>query len=848
MSRAYDYDFGGWATRNNLRCSDGRTIRKDAFKDNDGQTVPLVWNHSHNDPMNVLGHALLENREDGVYAYCTFNDTAAGKNAKHLVEHGDVTSLSIYANKLKQRGTDVIHGAIREVSLVLAGANPGALIDFVLEHDGMESDDSAVIYSGLDFDEVLSHTVTNSMNPPEEIEAEAEEEPRPSKPRSNKRKAKTMPEPEEVPEEDLSHADEDDYYDEGDSNMDENAMMDMFDTFDDDQKDFIYELVGRAVEDTRYEMSHADDEGEDFEDEDDEEETVGDVLDTLTDKQRTVVYALIGQAIEDAKGGSAKHSDYDDLYLMHAEEGEETVADVFETLTPKQKKVVYALIGQVLEDADNDEEDDGDEEDEGEEPVMKHNVFETDEMYGDDYLSHSEIDAIFSDAQRNGSLKAAAQEAALAHGIDNIDYLFPDARNVTDTPEFITEPDEWVAKVMNGTRHTPFARIKTLYADITEADARAKGYIKGNRKVEEVFNLLKRVTTPTTIYKKQKLDRDDIVDITGFDVVAWLKTEMRGKLDEDIARAVLIGDGRNAASEEKINEINVRPIWTDDELFTIKKAVSLAANATDDAKAKAFIRAARKARKNYRGSGTPTLFTTEDVLTDCLLMEDNVGRVIYDTVEKLATALRVKEIVTVPPMEGAMREEDGKTYSLLGLIVNLADYNVGADKGGAVNMFDDFDIDYNQQKYLIETRCSGALVKPFSAIALELTYSAILDVEPEDPTQVILGKAVSALQEDVMVHDKFIKGTLHYVTGYTQFSETEAEQSGNFIALKFEVSDGSTTTVQLTGQEAKTLDNNKNCVLRITDKNKQKLKVVTTLGDETITKTFSLAGLTLETV
>ena len=340
MIRAYDYDFGGWATRNNLKCSDGRTIRKDAFKDNDGQTVPLVWNHSHNDPMNVLGHALLENREDGVYAYCTFNNTPAGVNAKALVEHGDVSSLSIYANKLKQRGSDVIHGAIREVSLVLAGANPGALIDFVLEHDGMESTDTAVIFTGIDgLDDVLNHTVTNASHPPVE-------EPEPSRqPKQNKRRPKPMPEPEEVPEEDLSHA-EDEYYEEGESDMDDNTMQDMFDTFDDDQKDFIYELVGRAVEDTRYEMmQHADEEGEDFddEDEDDDEETVGDVLDTLTDKQRTVLYALIGQAIEDSKGGSAKHSDDDELYLMHAEEGEETVADVFNTFTKKQKQVAYAL-------------------------------------------------------------------------------------------------------------------------------------------------------------------------------------------------------------------------------------------------------------------------------------------------------------------------------------------------------------------------------------------------------------------------------------------------------------------------------------------------------------------------
>ena len=765
------YDFSGWATKNDLRCSDGRTIRKDAFKNNDGQTVPLVWNHDHNDPMNVLGHALLENRDEGVYAYCTFNDTAAGNNARQLVRHGDVTALSIYANQLKQHGGDVIHGAIREVSLVLAGANPGAFIDAVLEH-GELSEDSAIIYTGESIS--LEHTVTsdgsqnyNAASEPAE-EAEPEKAPAPQKPNRKRRQT------------------------------------------------------------AEAELEHADDEGESMED-----ESIQDVFNTLDDKQKDAVYAMIGMALDDAQ-----HSDEYSEELSHADDDEdETVQDVFDTLTDKQKTVVYAIIGQALESADEGE----DENDEGD-TTVKHNIFDTDTQNTDNYISHSELNSILDEAKRGGSLR----EAFLSHGIEDIEYLFPDAKNLTDTPEFINQPDEWVSKVMNGTRHTPFARIKTLFADITEDDARAKGYIKGHRKVEEVFNLLKRVTLPTTVYKKQKLDRDDIIDITDFDVVNWLKTEMRGKLNEELARAFLIGDGRNGASEDKINEQNIRPIWTDDELFTIKKAVSIASNATDDARAKAFIRAAIKARKNYRGSGTPTLFCTEDILTDCLLMEDNTGRVVYDSEAKLATALRVKEIVTVPPMEGSMREEDGKTYALMGLIVNLQDYNVGADKGGAVNMFDDFDIDYNQMKYLIETRCSAALVKPFSAIALELTYSAILDVEPEDPTQIILGKAVSALQSDVIVHDKFIKGTLHYITGYTQYSDVEAEQSGNYLALKFDVSDGATTTIQITGKDPVTLDSSKNAVFRVENKNSQKIKVVTTLGDDTITKVYSLSGLTVE--
>ena len=777
-----NYDFSGWATKNDLKCSDGRTIRKDAFKDNDGQTVPLVWNHDHNDPMNVLGHALLENRDQGVYAYCTFNDTAAGNNARQLVRHGDVTALSIYANKLKQYGGDVVHGAIREVSLVLAGANPGAFIDAVLEH-GELNEEAGIIYTGEEIE--LAHTVTDQGPAVKAVEPEPEpvKEEAPVKSRGRK-KAETLPEPT-----------------------------------------------------AETELEHADNEGDDMED-----ETVQEVFETLSDKQKQAVYALIGMAL-DENGGSMEHAYYDEDDLYHADDSEETVQDVFDSLTDKQKTVVYALIGQALENAGAGEEDD---EDEGDSTV-KHNIFDTDEMTeNQDVLSHSEFEEILNDAKRGGSLK----DAFLAHGIEDIDYLFPDAKNINDVPEFIKDPDDWVSVVMGGVRKTPFSRIKTLFADITEADARAKGYIKGHRKIEEVFGLLKRTTTPQTVYKTQKLDRDDVLDITDFDVIAWLKGEMRMKLDEELARAFLIGDGRNVASEDKIQEDHIRPIWTDDDLFTIKKVVSIASIASDDDKAKAFIRAAVKARKNYRGSGNPTLFTTEDVLTDCLLMEDNMGRVIYDTVQKLETALRVSKIVTVPPMEGVTREADGKTYALMGIIVNLKDYNVGADKGGQVSMFDDFDIDYNKMKYLIETRCSGALIKPFSAIALELTYSAVLGVEPEDPTSVILGKAVSSLQEDVIVHDKFIKGTLKYATGYTGYSENVDEQSGNFLALRFEVSDGATTTVQLLGGPNKnpvTLDSNANAVFRITDRNTQRIKVVTTLGDDTITKIYSLAGLSIET-
>lgn len=567
------FDFSGWATRNNLKCSDGRTIMKDAFKHNNGQTVPLVWNHQHNDPLNVLGHALLENREEGVYAYCKFNETESGKNAKLLVEHGDVSALSIYANQLKQQGSNVLHGSIREVSLVLAGANPEAFIDNIIRH-GEYSNEEAIIYTG------------------ENISMYHADEPKKEQPEDKKEEPKS-------------------------------------------------------------------------------------------DKK----------------------------------EDEETVADVFETLNEKQKTVVYAMIGQALEEKEELEDNNNNDDSKGGNKVMKHNVFDKEDTTQKDVLSHSDMKAIFSNVKRYGSLR----DAVLAHGIENIDYLFPDAKNVTNTPEFIQRDMGWVQKVMTSVHHTPFSRIKSIFADITEEDARAKGYIKGNFKKDEVFSLLKRTTTPTTIYKKQKLDRDDVVDIVDFDVVAWLKSEMRVMLDEEIARAVLVGDGRLSSSDDKINEQNIRPIWTDADLYTIKAPVTVKTGATADEKAKAFIRAAIKSRKNYKGSGEPTLYTTEDVLTDCLLMEDTTGRVIYDSVSKLATTLRVKEIVTVPVMENLSRVDDGTTYGLMGIIVNLTDYNIGADKGGAVNMFDDFDIDYNAQKYLIETRCSGALIKPYSAIALELT-------------------------------------------------------------------------------------------------------------------------------
>ena len=570
-----NYDFSGWATCPNLKCSDGRTIMNDAFKHHDGDIVPLVWNHQHNDPNNILGKALLHSRDGGLYAYCQFNDTEQGMNAKMLVEHGDISALSIYANELKHNASrGVTHGNVREVSLVLAGANPGAFIDSIMKH-GEESDDEAIIYTD------------------EPIE--------------------------------IYHADEE---------------------------------KGKSKEET--------------------------------------------EVAEEKKAESDK-----------------TVAEIIESMNEEQKTVMYGMIGEALKHVDEKEEDDSDENTDEEENEVKHNVFDNEDQK--DVLSHSDMQAIFADAKRHGSLK----ESVLAHGIEDIETLFPEPKSTNNPPEWINREMGWVKNVMGAVHHTPFSRIKSMFADLTEDDARAKGYIKGNFKKEQVFSLMKRTTTPTTIYKKQKLDRDDVIDITDFDVVAWLKSEMRMMLEEELARAILVGDGRPSSSDDKINELNIRPIWTDDDFYTIKKKISVSANATDDQKAKAFIRACVKSRKEYKGSGNPTLYTTEDVLTDLLLLEDSTGRVIYETEDKLRSALRVSAIVTVPVMEGLKRtDEESNELNLMGIIVNLNDYNVGADKGGAVNMFDDFDIDYNAQKYLIETRCSGALIKPFSAIALEMHVSA----------------------------------------------------------------------------------------------------------------------------
>lgn len=565
------YDFSGWATRANLKCSDGRVIMRDAFKQNDGQKVPLVWNHQHDDPNEVLGHALLENREDGVYAYCSLNDTEAGKTAKLLIQHGDISALSIYANQLKQSMSNVVHGNIREVSLVLAGANPGASIQSVIQH-GATMEDEAMIYTG----EELSIMHSDDPKPPVE---------KPEKP--------------EKPE----------------KNTDENG---------------------------------------------------------------------------------------------------ETIGDIFNTLNEKQKEVVYALIGEALENNNS----------EGGDNTMKHNVFDqSEEQNSENVLSHSEMQTIIEDGKRFGSLKESFLQHADEYGIENIEYLFPEAKSLNTPPDFIKREMGWVQTVMSGVHHTPFSRIKSMFADITADEARARGYMKGKLKKEEVFSLLKRTTTPTTIYKKQKLDRDDVIDITDFDVVAWLKSEMRMMLEEEMARAILIGDGRLPSSDDKINEQNIRPIWKDEELYTIRGIVK--GDDSDKAVlATEFIDQSVRSMTDYRGSGSPTAYMTAEMLTECLLLKDTNGKRIYSNENEVATAMRVSKIVTVPVMNNQTRKEGSDTYTLQAIIVNLNDYNVGADKGGAINMFDDFDIDYNQQKYLIETRCSGALTKPFSAIVLETKKTA----------------------------------------------------------------------------------------------------------------------------
>lgn len=645
-----EYDFSGWATKNNIKCSDGRTIMRDAFKDNDGQKVPLVWNHNHNHPDEVLGHALLENRAEGVYAYCKFNDTESGQTAKKLVVNGDVDQLSIYANKLKSNMNNVIHGCIREVSLVLAGANPGAFIDSVICHsDDGEDEEEGVIYTD------------------ENIEIGMKKDDQEDK------------------EEDIVETAE--VVEDNSEKLEDNEMskeIDDSETTDDE------ESSGEEIE-------HSD-----------SDKTVEDVFNTLNEDQQKVAYTLIG-IIQDGKDLESQGDEF-----------KGTVSKMMDSLDNNQKEAVYALIGAASEGNSDSKENKNDE---GEDSNMKHNVFENEEK--NDTLVHSEIIAdALADAKRFGSMKESFMEHAAVNNIENIDYLFPEAKELNTPPVVIKDNEEWVGVIMNSVKRSPFSRVKTTFAKMDETTARAKGYIKGNMKANIALSLLKRITTPTTVYIKNAMDRDDVIDITDFDVVAWLKGEMRGQLNKELALAMLLGDGRDVSDENKINEQNIRPIVSDDNLYTIKYEVKSGRDykntsnsvSDNDSLSKGIIRAAIKSRKDYKGSGKPTFFTTEDILTDLLLIEDQNGRIIYDSIEKLATAMRVSKIVTVPEMESRT--------DIYGVIVNFNDYTAGADKGGHVGMFDDFDIDYNQMKYLMETRMSGALTVPYSAIVLKKESTA----------------------------------------------------------------------------------------------------------------------------
>ena len=678
-----DYDFCGYATKNDLRCADGRVIRHDAFKENDGQVVPLVWQHVHSDPTNVLGHALLENRDDGVYAYATFNNTPSGQHAKEMVKHGDISAMSIYANRLKQYGSDVVHGVIREVSLVLAGANPGAYIENIsfAHADGTytDVDDEAVIYSGPDTIEYISHADEDEED---EVGDDVLDQ---------------LTDEQIDAVNDIINAAIDGALDDVDDN-------DVLDDLSDEQLEAIGDIIEDAVNDA---LEHADDDDydEDDYDEDDYDEDNYD---------------------EDDEDDNVQHSyydDYDDYYDIQHADDDATIEDVWNTLNEDQKNMVYFLIGQTAEDNDVEHSalyDGGFD--------MKHNVFD-DAYYDDeDILTHDEFDAIMEDAYNANSLR----DVFLAHGITNLDVLFPEAKLVTPTPEMISRDMGWVDQLWNGIKRTPFARIKSTAANITGAEARARGYVKGNLKAEEVIVLLSRETSPQTIYKKQKLDRDDVIDITDIDVIAWMKQEMRVMLNEEICRAILVSDGRGSTHPDKIKEDKIRPIYQDTDVYTIHYEITYGANDTEDQKASKIADAAVRARKDYKGSGTPWLFASNEVISDMMLAKDTIGRRLYKDEDELKAALRVSKIVECPILENVTRTRaadptagiTAATMDLKALIFNPIDYTVGADKGGAVSLFDDFDIDYNQMKYLIETRISGALTKPYSAIALEVEHPA----------------------------------------------------------------------------------------------------------------------------
>ena len=1085
-------DCSGYVTKYDIECSDGLTIRQGAFDDDNGRKVPMVWMHDHKDMENVLGHIYLESRDDGVYGLGYFNDSPKGQLAKLYVDHGDISAFSIYANKLQKKARDVVHGMIREVSLVLAGANRGALIDSPISHSEKDEDEGeGVICMGDDYggpiygndealsvEEYLEHygrkgmkwgknlfkteyeahprekgeeeeggaissstaddnlkksysslkdtyelykrdktasnkslldaaekefkrrleaysfaykfsekeelafltEIQNRLNKDginidiltengigrvgkteKEFQENQAKEALPNTPGMNAKpvekkddEAPNVPVETKVTDEERAKWDKNDSGQVWDKDWAEKYKKDglskngytdaeisrqLYDIYThhgvEESIGLMMGLIGseygaynrsgekiklpasvekefnKALQ-TYYNSHNARDQKKmqkkildqfektgiesDFVKDVERSETLGDKIEEGVKESLNTLKDLGDQALDAGKevGEKAeelvdetveklkklfKHSaltddeakgiiqhyisgeiTMDDI-LQHAE-GERTYLDVLKEMNDEQLSTVYYMLKKarklLAEDAKAEHSDEGDEDEalehsDEEDNEMKQNLFDTATENKENTLSHADMEKLEADVFRDAKGKGSLKDSFLAHagdyGIDDIEYLFPDDRKVTNTPTWIKRPDGWVSKVMKGVSHSPFSRIKSMFADITEPDARARGYVKGNKKVEEVFGLLKRSTSPTTVYKKQKLDRDDIIDITDFDVVSWLKTEMRGMLDEELARAFLIGDGRSAASNDKINEQNIRPIYSDDDLFVIRKAIAVNSSTTTDAKCKEFIRQCIKARKDYRGSGNPTLYTTEDLLTDLLLMEDSLGHPLYDSQDKLATKLRVKEIVTVPVFENQTRTVGSATLELMGIIVNLDDYKVGADKGGSVSMFEDFDIDYNQEKYLIETRCSGALTVPYSAIVIESSSSVYLDVDPDDPTETRYGKTVSSLQENVVVNDDSISGTLKYVTGYTGFSGDTALQSGHYLALKLDVPNGATTTLQLLNNGGSgtpvDLGSDDYAVGYIRSKN-AKIVVTTTLAGVSVSKTYSLRLLKLE--
>ena len=779
MGKYDDCDFSGYVAKYGVLCDDGTKIAKGAFADQDGKTIPLVWNHSHDNLNNVIGHCALEEREDGLYGYSYLNDeTDLGKAAKVRVKHGDLTSYSIWANRLRKAGRnakDILHGLVKEVSLVVAGADPTAIIDTVLAHgvDNDENGDYLVFMPGEEEGSFVMHSS---------------------------------------------------YYN-GDMTAEELKMIN-----GDDGEAKTEEIQHSAEPETAPVNT----------------KPVKGPLFTIEPKAPAPQSNVESQP--------AAPSTEEIAHAAQADTSDPTFSEVFKTLNEEQKRL---FISAVAYEQEKNQNDDG--------GIIMHNVFNGNaaEQIDENNIMHSSNDKkraeYFGKAMSTGEKYDSAKEGFMAHaaeyGIDNIEILFPEAQAITKTPDFIKRRTDWVTAVLDGANHVPFSKVKSWFADITEDEARAKGYIKGNRKKEEVFKVLKRETSPTTVYKKQKIDRDDWKDITTLDALVWFKAEMRLMLDEELAVAMLIGDGRSLDNDDKIDEEKIRPIWTDDELFTVVVPVSVSGSADEETKAKALIRALIKYRKLYYGSGNATFFTTEDSLADMLLIDDGIGHPLYPTTTQLQTRIRASKIETVQPMDGRSRVVNGKTHFLAGILVNMKDYAVGADKGGKVDFFEDFDIHYNQHYALLETRCSGALTKAYSAMVFEYVYDLILVVTPSSQASVYYGKAVSAIQEnDVIVNDKSVSGTLKYVTGWTEaWGSDPAENSGNFLALDITVTPGSYNTVQTIGgfhdERVGEFGEDRYLVTHIKD-NAQKIIIKSYInrgeaGEQVITKTLSCSGLKL---